>query len=149
LTTRSLPTASATGSTIRYSLGGHTREISSESEKLARRPPGANRSTLSGALAEALNRCVVTFNEQDKRHGPEIPLTPIWSEYVYAVGESRIVGFAAVDDTDEDGTHERRAFGSIPVTRARDRMRDLGEVVALYEVTDLATPISPYWTRLA
>ena len=37
-TTRSLPTASATGSTIRYPLGGHTREISRESEKLARRP---------------------------------------------------------------------------------------------------------------
>jgi DNA-directed RNA polymerase sigma subunit (sigma70/sigma32) len=42
-TTQSLPTASATGSTIRYPWGGRTREISSESEKLARRPPGASR----------------------------------------------------------------------------------------------------------
>jgi hypothetical protein len=43
-TTRSLPTASATGSTIRYPSGGQTREISRESEKPARRPPRANAS---------------------------------------------------------------------------------------------------------
>jgi hypothetical protein len=36
-TTQSLRTGSATGSTIREPLGGHTREISRESEELARR----------------------------------------------------------------------------------------------------------------
>jgi hypothetical protein len=43
-TTQSLRTGSATGSTIRSWLDGHTREISRESEKLARRPPRANAS---------------------------------------------------------------------------------------------------------
>ncbi len=37
-TTQSLRTGSATGSTSRSPMGGHTRETSSESEKLARRP---------------------------------------------------------------------------------------------------------------
>jgi hypothetical protein len=41
-TTRSLPTASATGSTIRSPSGGHTGAISRGSEKLARRLPGAD-----------------------------------------------------------------------------------------------------------
>ena len=41
-TTQSLRTGSATGSTIREPLGGHMREISRESEKLARRPPRAD-----------------------------------------------------------------------------------------------------------
>lgn len=44
-TTRSLLTVSATGSTTRYPLDGHTRRISRESEKLARRPPETKRRT--------------------------------------------------------------------------------------------------------
>jgi hypothetical protein len=80
-TTQSLRTGSATGSTIRSWLDGHTREISRESEKLARRPPRANASRTPSQRHWPGYHPGLELNEEARNPRPSGKGTNIWEPW--------------------------------------------------------------------